>query len=131
MVRSSQIKQQPYWSSSFVFECNKRARFMSKSVMDRLWVWKWWYWCVTLFLDWVFCLTSDWPSDIKRDGMFVICMKYVYVFFSCVTWLEIIWFELLWIVTILSLRTFKLTSLSTLLTLPRHKSMWILYFFKE
>ena len=36
MVKSSQIKQEPYPSSGFVFKCDKGTGFMSKSVKDRL-----------------------------------------------------------------------------------------------
>ena len=39
--KSSQIKQQPYPSSGFVFKCDKGAGFMSKSVKDRFCIWKW------------------------------------------------------------------------------------------
>ena len=51
MVKNSQIKQQPYRSSGFVFKCKQRAGFLSKSVKDRLWIWKLWYCYGTLFVD--------------------------------------------------------------------------------
>ena len=59
-----------------------------------------------------FCLTPCWPAYIKRDGMFVFCVGFVFVFCSCVNRLEIVWFELPWIATLLSSITFTLTSLS-------------------
>ena len=71
-----------------------------------------------------FCLTSCWPSDIKSDGMFVFCVGFVFVLCSCVSWSEIVWFELPWIVTLLSSITFKLTSLSTLLRVCAFTGPW-------
>ena len=38
MIKNSQIKQQPYGSSGFVFKCKKRAGFLPKSVKGRLWI---------------------------------------------------------------------------------------------
>ena len=46
--KNSKTKQQPYYSSYFVFKCNKRAGFMLKPVKGKLWVWKHWYCCHTI-----------------------------------------------------------------------------------
>ena len=54
-----------------------------------------------------FCLTSCWPSETKSDGILLFSVALVFVFCWCFSWLEIVWFELPGIVTLLSSMTFK------------------------
>ena len=54
-----------------------------------------------------FCLTSCWPSETKTDGILLFSVALVFEFCWCFTWLEIVWFELPGIVTLLSSMTFK------------------------